>query len=99
MDPYSPLQAAVGSSEVLPCVGAAVRSSDEGLYHQANINDGQTRAYWERGLRAHTERARTRTCVSSVNLFYLVFRPKASEEGLTCLTSSARCWRKRSVWP
>lgn len=35
---YFALQDAVGSSEVFPCVAAAVRSSYEGLDHQAHVN-------------------------------------------------------------
>lgn len=54
MDAHLLLQAAVGGAELLARVCAAVGSSDQVLDHQANINDGQAVAYWERGLRACT---------------------------------------------
>lgn len=56
IDAHFFLQAAVGSSEVLPCVSTAVRSSYEVLYHQAHVNDRKTVTYGKRSLLSHTER-------------------------------------------
>lgn len=47
------LKTAVGSSELFPCVSAAVCSSDQVLYHQAHINDRQAVASRKSGLLTH----------------------------------------------
>lgn len=57
------LQAAVGSSEVFPCVSAAVRSSNKILYHQAHVDKGETVTYGERSLLTQRERDTTNLCL------------------------------------
>lgn len=53
------MQAAVGSPEVFPGVGAAVRSSYEVLYHQAHVNDRKTVTYGKRSLYKRTDTVNT----------------------------------------
>lgn len=43
---YFFLQTTVGSSELFPCVSAAIGSSNQVLYHQAHVNDREAVALW-----------------------------------------------------
>ncbi len=67
------LQAAVGGSEVFPCVGATVRSSHEVLYHQAHVNERETVTYGKRSLLTHTHtHTHTHTQIQiQIHIYYI----------------------------
>lgn len=66
MDAHLVLQADVRGSEVFPRVGAAVRSSYEVLYHQADVDERKTVTYGKRSL--HTGTANTHMLYASVSV-------------------------------
>lgn len=94
--------AVISCSEVLPSVRAAISSSHQILNHHADVNERKTVTCRERGLCTRMSRKNINN-YKTTGFFESSFCSPMIWHFLipifTCLTSSTRCRRKRSVWP